>query len=274
MRPIKMNSTPIKKRTQFRLALCLGLVVLVAGCAPTVTIQFTSRAPDGAKLSGTLHKPEGNGPFPAIVALHGYGGVLDYQEDWLKNLRDTGFVTLMVDSYCGRGYYCPGQSRSRVLPLMQNPMIVSPAMRAADALAALYFLQNQSFVDRERIGVLGWSGGGTAALMASTPASGFKAAVSFYPTVSEIQRDWTTPALILAGDLDPSAPQYKSFTVAMRGKSLPVEVILYASAHRKFDEPGSRINSLGIKEEYNQAAALDADRRVKAFFSKYLSLRR
>jgi dipeptidyl aminopeptidase/acylaminoacyl peptidase len=28
---------------------------------------------DGETLNGTLHKPEGEGPFPAVVAMHGSG---------------------------------------------------------------------------------------------------------------------------------------------------------------------------------------------------------
>jgi dienelactone hydrolase len=221
-----------------------------------------------------MYKPQGQGPFPAIVALHGFGGILDYQNDWLKNLKDAGFVTLMVDSYCARGYYCQGQSRSRLTPLMLNPMMVSPATRATDALGALRYLQSQPFVDPERIGVLGWSGGGTAAVMVSSRTGGFKAAVGFYPSVSERQHEPITPTLILAGELDPNAAQYKSYADAARKKNLPVEVVVYPGAYRKFDEPGGMINIAGTKQEYNEAAALDAEKRVKSFFSKHLKLPR
>lgn len=256
----------------YRLLACIGVVVVIADCAVPPGVQFNSHGLKPAKLSGTLYSPEGNGPFPAIVALHGYGGFLDYQDDWLKKLSDLGFVTLMVDSYCERGYYCPGQSRSRLEPLMRDPMTVSPATRADDALGGLQYLQSLPFVDPERIGVLGWTGGATAALIASARTSGFKAAVAFYPSVSDSQRqhEALTPILILAGERDPNAAEYRSFADTARKKRRPVEVVLYPGAYRKFDEPGGMINVLGIKQEYNPAAARDADNRLKSFFAKHL----
>jgi len=163
----------------FRFFACVTIILLLSACSPANLVQFTTPPPLNVTLSGTLYKPEGQGPFPAIVALHGYGGILDYQDEWVQSLKESGFVTLMVDSYCGRGYYCPGQNRSRILPLMENPMIVSPEMRAADASAALGYLQAQPFVDPDRIGVLGWSGGATAALIATKDSKVFKAAVGF-----------------------------------------------------------------------------------------------
>jgi len=249
---------------------CIAIIFLLSGCSPATTVHFTTPAPHSVKLSGVLYKPEGHGPFPAIVALHGYGGILDYQDEWLRNLKDSGFVTLMVDSYCGRGYYCPGQQRSRVLPLMQNPMMVSPETRAADASVALRYLQSQPFVDPERVAVLGWSGGGTAALIATSNSNRFKAAVSFYPSLGEGRDKRSTPALILAGEYDPNASQYVSYVKLAREKNLPVKIILYPGSYRKFDEPGSTTNSLGMKQKYNREAALDAGKQVKAFFSEHL----
>ena len=258
----------------FRFFACVTIILLLSACSPANLVQFTTPPPLNVTLSGTLYKPEGQGPFPAIVALHGYGGILDYQDEWVQSLKESGFVTLMVDSYCGRGYYCPGQNRSRILPLMENPMIVSPEMRAADASAALGYLQAQPFVDPDRIGVLGWSGGATAALIATKDSKVFKAAVGFYPTIPEGQDQQSIPALILAGEHDPNAGQYVRYMNLVRKNNLPVKVILYPSAYRKFDEPGSAVNSLGMRQEYNREGALDAKKQVEAFFSEHLRSRR
>ena len=65
-------------------------------------------SPQGDKkpLNGLLFVPEGPGPFPAMVALHGAGGIFPYQAWWARQIANTGVVVLFVDSYCTRGYLC------------------------------------------------------------------------------------------------------------------------------------------------------------------------
>ncbi len=61
---------------------------------------------DGAKLAGFVYRPEGKGPFPAIVAMHscdGLGGadspVAARYADWGERLAAAGFVVLFPDSF-------------------------------------------------------------------------------------------------------------------------------------------------------------------------------
>ena len=65
---------------------------------------------DGAEIKGLLFKPNGEGPFPALIALHGAGGIFPYQLDWARFLRENGYVVLFVDSYCARGFICEHES--------------------------------------------------------------------------------------------------------------------------------------------------------------------
>jgi dienelactone hydrolase len=56
------------------------------------------------RISGLLAKPEGKGPFPAVVLLHTCGGVKPHVSvDWPNYLTGLGHVVLTVDSFGPRG---------------------------------------------------------------------------------------------------------------------------------------------------------------------------
>src|SRR6202050_5773838 len=82
-----------------------ALWTVTAAAAETVDI------PDGAvTLHATLYRPDGVGPFPAIVALHDCGGLdsrpaatADLYDQWAKLLVADGFVVLFPDSFGSRG---------------------------------------------------------------------------------------------------------------------------------------------------------------------------
>jgi len=106
--------------------------------------------PDAAgtlQLSGQLYRPDGPGPFPAVVALHGCGGIQPMHHRWAHTLQQWGYVVLLVDSFSPRGTTNICGSGLRVDPLY---------VRMPDAYAAQAYLARQPFVDRTRIAVMGW----------------------------------------------------------------------------------------------------------------------
>src|SRR5260370_13809872 len=133
-------------------------------------VQFSALdGKDGAaptELAGYLFRPNGPGPRPAIVFMHGCGGlfsrttnaILSRETAWRQQLVDKGFVVLMVDGFTPRDTVemCSRTSFKERLYLR----------RPGDAYAALLYLQAQSFVVRDRIGLMGWSDGGGAVLLA------------------------------------------------------------------------------------------------------------
>ena len=109
-----------------------------------------------------LFRPKGKGPFPAVVALHGCGGLFNddkaikgREEDWAERLVAAGYVVLLPDSFTARGVrqICSGPDRK-----------ISPAERAEDAAAAAGWLAKQPFVDASRMGLMGWSHGAMTVL--------------------------------------------------------------------------------------------------------------
>ena len=125
-------------------------------------MSFPSANKDATALDGYLLRPAGAGPFPAIVALHGCGGLgrkrgeLNKRHaDWGERLVQAGYLILFPDSFNPRGVRSVCSSTDRV---------VTPAGRADDAIGAAQWLAAQPFVDKTRMAALGWSNGGSTVL--------------------------------------------------------------------------------------------------------------
>jgi dienelactone hydrolase len=222
-------------------------------------------------INGFLTKPDGPGPFPAVVHLHGCGGLPDdvkrgANHFWSERLASWGYAVLVVDSFTTRG--------------IDNTCLGELATRGVDAYGALTWLARQPFVDTNRIAVIGFSAGGSATLSISEArdfelfenegAHGFKAAVAFYPNcVSD--NALKIPALILTGELDDWMPAAacRAMTARRTGGS-PVKLIVYPGAYHSFDtpRPGRRYFTHWL--EYNAAAAEAASEETRRFLAEQL----
>lgn len=220
-------------------------------------------------LMGYLSLPQGDGPFPAVVVMHGCGGIRSSTKiDWPKRLTSWGYVVLVVDSFTTRNIKdtCQGYLADRVF----------------DAYGALDFLSTYGFVDAKRIALMGFSAGGIATLEA-TKAGGneqfmdhkFRAAVAYYPVCAPNEGDATVPTLILNGELDDWSPVEKCRQRVSRlsGKGPPIELDIYPGAYHDFDSTEFAVakRAFGHREEYNAPAAEQSFSSVKAFLQKYLS---
>jgi dienelactone hydrolase len=154
-------------------------LITLAACATATQFKSLDIGSDGKPkvLTGKLKKPKGHGPFPAVVLLHGSGGINASRDaDWAKRLTDWGYVTLQVDSFGPRGV--------SVAEILKNSSKVPHDIRAKDAHGAKRYLTGLPFVDSDRIAVMEWSHGGGSTIFSVLSAYGdhpFKAAIAFYP---------------------------------------------------------------------------------------------
>jgi dienelactone hydrolase len=254
---------------------------------PGEIVNFPGVGPAPIMLEARLLRPAGDGPFPAVTALHGCGGlyrrggaeVSARDRDWALRLRDQGYLVLMVDSFSPRGF-------KEVCKLADRP-VRQEAERKGDAAAALAYLRNRADVAAPRIGLIGWShGGGTAlAAMGYPPQAGYRAAVIFYPGCghSSRQADWRpqAPLLLLTGDADDWTPPAACRKLAARHESAGLlELVIYPGATHDFDAPGrtemrtlTGIPSVKGGEVHmatDPAARADAQARVDDFFRRHL----
>lgn len=133
-------------------------------------------------LGGFIWKPEGDGPFPAILYNHG-------------SERLPGWKPELGQFFTGQGYvfFVPhrrGQGRSPGPYIQDQITQAEPAQRnrlqvelleaqVADQLAALAHLQSLPYVDQERIAVAGCSYGGIQTVLGAEVSPGYRAALNF-----------------------------------------------------------------------------------------------
>src|ERR1700759_4522036 len=125
-----------------------------SACAASVVPQSVD-IPDGTvTLRAQLFKPEGNGPFPVVIALHGCGGLGGRPEpvqiryrDWAEQLLKDGKAVLFPDSYGSRelGPQCHVRERR----------ITARRERVSDILASRQWLIQQAWAAHDRISLLG-----------------------------------------------------------------------------------------------------------------------
>src|SRR5262249_5053853 len=105
-------------------------------------------------LKGYLRRPDGTGPFPAVVLLPGCDEWEDrVDRNWGEQISSWGYVALTLQSFSSRGIRDTCR-RPNLLPL------------TADAYQALQFLSRLKFVDRRNVIVAGFGQGGTQTLFA------------------------------------------------------------------------------------------------------------
>ncbi len=197
-------------------------------------------------LRAELYKPDGNGPFPAVIALHGCGGlagrsepVLPRYRDWAERLVKHGRVVLLPDSYGSRGLGPQCRAKQR--------RVTARRERVADILAARQWLIQQPWARADRISLIGWADGASALLWAVRPQlflrnadPDFRTAIAFYPDCRlSAGLGWSArvPTLLLIGAKDDvsSPPACRQMVDGARGRSAFTRIVVYPGAHHDFD---------------------------------------
>ena len=272
-------------------------ILALAGVAFGATAALAAGAPehvdiaaDNVTLHGTLYRPEGDGPFPAVVAMHDCGGLIrrpamqtQLYNEWANLLVGKGFVVLFPDSFGSRGLGSQCREANRKIHARRE--------RVADANAARRWLQTQNYVKADHISLLGWSNGGVAALWTVRPTAvshddgaDFRSAVVLYPSCRRLRETaWSArvPTLILIGGADDWTPAAacQQMVAGAHGRSARAEIVVYPGAYHEFDRSNSPIRlRTGLVNTVdpsgrahggtNPAARSDALKRVPAWLEK------
>jgi dienelactone hydrolase len=221
------------------------ILAAFAGCSSIVRAQaeqgaevvhFPSVKGEPLELVGHLRRPDGAGPFPAVVLLHGCGGNWrGVDTRWGSRFVGWGYVALSVDSYGPRGI-------KSVCGFFDSG---DPPDHMWDAYGALNFLVTQPFVAPGHVAVMGASGGATMALMDAEQNSGrgfpyqFRAAVALYPNCRVIHWRMTVPTLILIGELDNLTPAQPCQDLTQGypngSKDKNIRLVVFPGAYHAFD---------------------------------------
>nr|QDP23940.1 dienelactone hydrolase family protein [Bradyrhizobium cosmicum] len=245
----------LRPRSPMRLrstALFLMLLMSAARAAPApqqVDIPLSSGV-----LHAQLYKPEGEGPFPTVIALHGCGGLGSHSEsvlpryrDWAERLLKAGNAVLLPDSYGSRelGPQCR----------VKEMHVKARRERVTDIAASRAWLMKQGWVARDRVSLIGWANGASALLWAVRPQSAardagpdFRAAIAFYPDCRiSAGLGWSArvPTLVLIGADDDvsSPPACRQMVDGARGRSALTRIVVYPGAYHDFDRANTPLHA-------------------------------
>jgi len=211
--------------------------------------QLLTGEDNGARvtIAGELRFPRGSTDrLPAVILLHGSGGIGAREEFWSKYISELGIASFLVDSFTGRGIVQTSTDQAQ----LGRFATILDGYRAFDVLA------RHPRIDSSRIALMGFSRGGTATLYASlnrlremwNARAHFAAYIPLYASCSAtliddteisaaplrqfhgIADDWVTVA--------PCRPYFERLLAAGRD----VKLIEYPDAHHSYDNPlGSRL---------------------------------
>ena len=221
------------------------------------TFQSESR-----QLEGYLARPEGEGPFPGIVAIHEAYGLNENMKDIARRFAGQGYVALAVDLFAGRNHaLCMFRFMSNLLlHSLQNDTIT-------DLKASLTFLSEQPGVDDARLGAVGYCMGGSFAIAWACTDDRLKAIAPYYAgnprPLEAVAR--LCPVVGSYPDMDFTTKQGQKLDVELAHYQVPHDIKIYTGAKHSFFNDTSR--------SYHETAAQDSWERVLAFFGEHLGVK-
>ncbi|MBE2215201.1 MAG: alpha/beta fold hydrolase [Opitutaceae bacterium] len=252
----------------WRFAILLLLGLLLCGCSAT-RFPLSDLEPE---LRGYIHRPEGIGPFPAVILLHGMGGMREDYHIEAEFLAKHGHLVLVLDYYRAvRPGGVTGNDRERRWLAWQDEVV-----------RAYAYLQTRTDVAADRIALVGYSQGAAMAISTAHRLPGLRAIVDFFgPNVEgwyvggvygmreHLPADYLEqmpPVLIQQGSADPIVPESNSQRLheALLASGRVVECHVYPGSLHSFHKPIS-----GTDE--GKRVAREARERTLRFLRKHLS---
>jgi dienelactone hydrolase len=282
-----------------------GLPLAARAAGPELLVAQTTREPAMPErvqfgsadrkttLVGYVFKPpfQPGGHIPAVVMMHGRAGpysslakgvydattLSQRHQFWGRLWAAQGYIAVLVDGFGPRGY---PQGFGRFTYESRPAELDEVSIRPLDAYGALAYLRSHPDVMLDRIGLQGWSNGGSATLASMAPDApglagphaGFRAALAFYPACG-LRDHFATigyrsyaPIRIFVGTADEEiSPRVCRELLAHAGGD--VQIHFYKGATHDFDDPGRSRQSIPA----NADARRDVVQQAPAFFASELA---
>lgn len=212
---------------------------------------------------GYLAVPDGEGPFPAVILIHEWNGLVDRIRQMADALAAEGYVALAADLYSGQ----TGSNRNENMELVRQTR-ANPEKMIQNLDAAAAYLRNRSDVTG-KIGAMGWCFGGGVALSYALGGENHDATAIFYGRlVDDPERLKSIQHEIYGtfGALDngPSPADVGRFVAALRKAGVPNDIHIYDDVDHGFWLYVDR------DPENARGPALDAWTRLKEYLARTL----
>ena len=240
------------------------LPAAIWGRAASPAGEAVSYFTDDDAARGYLAVPEGEGPFPALILIHEWNGLVDRIRQMADAMAAEGYVALAADLYSGR----TGSNRDENVALMQESQR-DPDRVIANLDAAARFLRARDDVTG-RIAAMGWCFGGGIALSYALGGEEHEGTAIFYGSLvtdpdvlASVQHEIYGTFAEMDGGIPPET--VNEFVSALRTAGVENDVHVYDAVNHGF---WLRVDDAA---ELREEPALDAWRRLKAYLQRTLS---
>ena len=265
-----MHSMPL------RILFCIAIFVLSLSklMADSNDYRFNPEDPHHK-----LFVPDNPTHAPAILMLHASTGIENVNIDWADRLKEKGYVVYLIDSFKPRGW----EDRRSV------GWEKATQAQLDDIVPAYEYLSHLSYVDPQKIGLLGFSMGGFDVLKVMTASNNpsdyqqlnFKAAASFYGVCHRLDDNTIikTNTKLFIGENDDRGATQDCVQLFNRSSEVnpDISIQIYPNALHGFDNYEFPVSKELIDEKgelyhigFDAQARQNALQDLPDFFNQYL----
>jgi len=224
----------------------------------TGDVTFTS---GDAEITGYLARPVAEGTYAAVMVCHENRGLTPHIRDVARRFAKAGYVALALDLLSREGG-TDTLDRDEVPGLLTN---AGQERHVGDFQSALAYLQEQEFVETERIGMNGYCFGGGVTWACATAIPELKAAVPFYgpaPDLDQVPNIQAAVFGVYAEQDERINAGIEPLEQALQEAGVTYQIEIYPGVDHAFHNDTS--------ERYNEEQALQAWEDMLAWFQEYL----
>jgi len=235
----------------------------ILGQAPALRGEELRYLDGDENTVGYYVEPDGEGPFPAVILIHEWNGLVDRVREVADAMAAEGYVALAADLYQGRTGNNPEENMALVRESQADMDYVIRNLNAA----AAYVRARPNVTGR--VGTVGWCFGGGIALSYGLGGENHDATAIFYGGLVDDPEalramDHEVYGTFAALDQGPSPEDVAGFEEALRAAGIENDLHIYDDVNHGFwlrvdEDPQTR-----------GPAAEDAWGRLKAYFGRTL----
>ncbi len=231
--------------------------------------ETTSIEVSGRQYDAAISRPEGEGPWPAVVVIHDLTGFGADVRRHCDRFAEAGYLALAPDLYRGGNVACVVQTmKSMATGKGHAYLVIDGARRAVMA---------RSDVDASRVGICGFCMGGGFALIAAADQS-FAVAAPFYGAVprTAARLEGICPTLAQYGAQDVAFLSHgQRLSEHLRALGVEHEVLFHEGAGHSFMNQLEGVAAVGgrytpLRAEYNPDVEAVAWSRLLTFFGEHM----
>ncbi|TGL48936.1 dienelactone hydrolase family protein [Leptospira wolffii] len=249
---------------------CLGAILFAGSVSAKVKSQIVEYKQGDTVLEGYVAYPEGVKKAPGIVLVHDWLGLGENTKARANQLAELGYVAFAADIY-GKGIRPKtGEEAAKLAGTYREGDRKLLRDRGQAALDALKSIEG---VDPNKLAILGYCFGGTAALELARSGADLKGTISFHGGLStpktEDAKNIKGKVLALHGADDPfvKSEEVLAFQDEMRKSGVDWQFVSYGGAVHSFTiKEAGNDNSKGAA--YNEKADKRSWIELKTFLKE------